>query len=89
MTDNSMNFTGKSTLTDAEFSQYYEKLWEKSPHKNNWPSEQEIAERKREGAKRYNSEAESVLGTDGTLISVKGCLYSVPNGDARTITRTR
>ena len=64
MSNNSMNFTGKSTLIDAEFFQNYEKLWEKSPHKNNWPSEQEIAERKREGAKRYNSEADSLSGEE-------------------------
>ena len=64
MSNNSMNFTGKSTLTDAEFSQYYEKLWEKSPHKNNWPSKEEIAERKREGAKRYNSEEANLPGEE-------------------------
>ncbi|MBD5435612.1 MAG: hypothetical protein HDR36_03730 [Treponema sp.] len=62
MSNNSMNFTGKSTLTDAEFSQYYEKLWEKSPHEK--PSKEEIAERKREGAKRYNSEADSLPGEE-------------------------
>lgn len=64
MSNNSMNFTGKSTLIDAEFFQNYEKLWEKSPHKNNWPSEQEIAERKQEGAKRYNSEETNLPGEE-------------------------
>ena len=64
MSNNSMNFTGKSTLIDAEFFQNYEKLWEKSPHKNNWPSEQEISERKREGAKRYNSEEVNLPGEE-------------------------
>ncbi|MBD5440838.1 MAG: HNH endonuclease [Treponema sp.] len=62
MSNKSMNFTGKSTLTDAEFSQYYEQLWEKTPHEK--PSKQEIAERKREGAKRYNSEADSLPGEE-------------------------
>ena len=68
MSNNSMNFTGKSTLTDAEFSQYYEQLWEKTPHRNKWPSEQEIAERKREGAKRYNSEEASLPGEEWRML---------------------
>ncbi|MBD5447225.1 MAG: hypothetical protein HDR32_05670 [Treponema sp.] len=55
-----MNFTGKCKLTDAEFAQNYDQLWEKTPHKNNWPSKQEIAEKKQEGAKRYNAE-EAIL----------------------------
>lgn len=62
MSNNSMNFTGKNTLTDAEFSQYYEQLWEKTPHEK--PSKEEIAERKREGAKRYNSEEGSLPGEE-------------------------
>lgn len=68
MGNNFMNFTGKSTLTDAEFSQNYEQLWEKTPHKNNWPSKQEIAERKREGMKRYNSEADSLPGEEWRIL---------------------
>ncbi|MDE6067575.1 MAG: HNH endonuclease [Treponemataceae bacterium] len=68
MNNNSMNFTGKSTLTDAEFFQNYEQLWEKSPHENNWPSKEEIAERKREGAKRYNSEADSLPGEEWRML---------------------
>ena len=64
MSKMSMNFTGKNALTDAEFLEYYEKLWEKTPHKNNWPSKQETAEKKREGAKRYNSEEATLLGEE-------------------------
>lgn len=64
MSNKSMNFTGKSTLTDAEFSQHYEQLYERTPHKDNWPTEQEIAERKREGAKRYNSEEAGLPGEE-------------------------
>lgn len=77
MSNNSMNFTGKSTLIDAEFFQNYEKLWEKSPHKNNWPSEQEISERKREGAKRYNSEEVNLPGEEWrTLPNDEHCSIS-------------
>ena len=68
MSNKSMNFTGKSTLTDAEFSQNYERLYEKTPHKDNWPSKQEIAERKREGAKRYNSEEASLPGEEWRML---------------------
>ena len=62
MSNNSMNFTGKSTLTDAEFPQYYEQFWEKTPHEK--PSKEEIAERKQEGAKRYNSEETNLPGEE-------------------------
>lgn len=62
MSNNSMNFTGKSTLIDAEFFQNYEKLWGKTPHEK--PSKQEIAERKREGAKRYNSGEANLPGEE-------------------------
>ena len=55
-----MNFTGTYKLTNTEFLNYYDQLWEKTPHKNNWPSKQEIAEKKQEGVKRYNAE-EAVL----------------------------
>lgn len=64
MSKESVNFIGKNTLTDEEFLEYYEQLWEKTPHKDNWPSEQEIAERKRDGAVRYNSEVESLPGEE-------------------------
>ncbi len=63
-----MNFTGKGTLADAEFSQYYEQLWEKTPHKSNWPSKQEIEEKKREGAKRYNSKEASLPGEEWRVL---------------------
>lgn len=62
MSKESMNFTGKNTLTDEKFLEYYEQLWEKTPHKK--PSDQEIEKRKRDGAVRYNSEVESLPGEE-------------------------
>lgn len=64
MSKESVNFIGKNTLTDEEFLEYYEQLWEKTPHKDNWPSKEEIAERKQEGAKRYNSEEATLPGEE-------------------------
>lgn len=60
MSSTPMNFTGKNSLTDAEFLQNYEQLWEKAPHENNWPSKQEIAEKKQEGMKRYNAKEDNL-----------------------------
>lgn len=62
MSNKSMNFTGKSTLTDADFLQYYEQLWEKTPHEKS--SKQEMEKRKQEGAKRYNSEEATLPGEE-------------------------
>ena len=64
MSNKSMNFIGKNTLIDAEFSQNYEQLYKRTPHKDNWPTEQEIEERKREGAKRYNAEEATLHGEE-------------------------
>lgn len=56
-----MNFTGKTKLTDKEFIEVYEKLWELTPHYfSNWPSDQEIIKNKSEGEKIYNSEDEQI-----------------------------
>lgn len=68
MSNNSMNFIGKSTLSDEELLEYYEQLWKKTPHKDNWPAKQEIAERKRDGAKRYNSEESSLPGEEWRVL---------------------
>lgn len=57
-----MNFTGKCKLTDAEFAQNYDQLWGKTPHKK--LSEQEIAGKKQEGAKRYNAEETALPGEE-------------------------
>lgn len=64
MSKESVNFIGKNILTDEEFLEYYEQLWEKTPHKDNWPSKQEIEKRKRDGAVRYNSEVETLPKED-------------------------
>ena len=64
MSNKSINFIGKNTLIDAEFLQYYEQLWEKTPHKNNWLLKEKNAERKREGAKRYNAEETTLPGEE-------------------------
>lgn len=60
MSSTPMNFTRKNSLTDAEFLQNYEQLWEKTPHEDNWPTKQEIAEKKQEGMKRYNAKEDNL-----------------------------
>lgn len=50
-----INFTGKNKLTDEEFVEYYEQLWDKTPHRGiNWPTKEQLAESKRISLNRYN-----------------------------------
>ena len=50
-----MNFTGKTKLTNEEFMDFYEELWEKTSHRGTYPQKSEIEKNKAEGEKRYNS----------------------------------
>ena len=50
-----INFTGKNKLTDEEFVEYYEQLWDKTPHRGiNLPTKEQLAESKRISLNRYN-----------------------------------
>lgn len=64
MSHTPMNFTGKCKLNGTEFLNYYDQLWEKTPHENNWPSKEEIAAKKQEGEKRYNAKDASLPGEE-------------------------
>lgn len=57
-----LNFTGKNTLSDKEFIQYYDELWERTPHYNlNWPSNEKIKQLKKAGENKYNSTSEKLF----------------------------
>lgn len=76
-----MNFTGKNKLSDEEFIQYYERLWNETPHYLiNWPTQTQIEENKRIGQNTYNNSLEKLSneewdflpGNKKYLISTKG-----------------
>lgn len=90
-----MNFTGKNKLSDEEFIQYYERLWNATPHYLiNWPIQTQIEENKRIGQNTYNNSLEKLSneewdflpGNKKYLISTKGRVkYEVENGRYRLI----
>lgn len=60
MDSNEKNFTGKVKLTDVEFLSYYDELWEKSSHRNNYPKPEEVEKNKIAGELIYNSDEENL-----------------------------
>lgn len=51
-----MNFTTKAKLSDEEFMNFYDRLWEETPHFNsNWPSQEQISENRKKGINVYNN----------------------------------
>ena len=62
MSDIKLNFTGKASFEEKnDFEKFYEELWKRTPHYNaDWPSDEEIENKKREYKKLYNSDSEKL-----------------------------